>query len=472
MPHTELQRLMHAVLDGEATPAEAEELTRRLAADAAARAEFDSLRRLFADLARLPQKQPPEGLAAAVTSALPGIARANERSDQPFGGSRVLQSTPDEIRIRHGRPAPVPPTTTRTRFTMNNPHPPYSAPRKALLGGGIAIAAGLIVWHFGFDPATRSEDVAGTIAAAERYRAPQEAGDVKLGDQSLAQLMQNDAFVKLIRDPQVQALAREPGFVEAARLMKDNPDLARMFATYAEPAKVALAQPELAKVMAENAEAAARVQLVADLAARVRASAEAEKLVAGNAELERYMKLVAELGKIAPWGGNVAADRAIALNAETAERFAKLTADLERVAKNVDLNKLAAQNADLERFAKANEDAMRFAKKYVEVSKVLAGNQDVARLANLNADAARFFVMNAEAARVLAARPDVARVVAAYPDAAVRMMSSPEAARLLNNPEAARMALVADATGRVADSTGRVADSTGRVADETGRVAR
>ena len=44
---SELDRLMHTVLDGEATPAEAAELDRQLAADPAARQRFDDLKRLF-----------------------------------------------------------------------------------------------------------------------------------------------------------------------------------------------------------------------------------------------------------------------------------------------------------------------------------------------------------------------------------------------------------------------------------------
>jgi anti-sigma factor RsiW len=71
MNNSELVRLMHAALDGEATPAEALELDRQLAADPAARTRFEDLKQLFEALRRVPKMFPPEGLVAAVTTAIP-----------------------------------------------------------------------------------------------------------------------------------------------------------------------------------------------------------------------------------------------------------------------------------------------------------------------------------------------------------------------------------------------------------------
>ena len=71
MKITELTELMHAVLDGEATPDEARELERRLAADPAARADSTTSARLFDELSRVPKAYPPEGLVASVMAALP-----------------------------------------------------------------------------------------------------------------------------------------------------------------------------------------------------------------------------------------------------------------------------------------------------------------------------------------------------------------------------------------------------------------
>ena len=60
MNSSERARLMHAVLDGEATEAEARELDRLLAAEPTARTEFEHLRRLFDGLSRMPKAFPPE----------------------------------------------------------------------------------------------------------------------------------------------------------------------------------------------------------------------------------------------------------------------------------------------------------------------------------------------------------------------------------------------------------------------------
>ena len=60
-------RKMQAVLDGEATPEETREIQALLARDAQARAEYESLERLFAALRDVPQAHAPEGLLAAAT---------------------------------------------------------------------------------------------------------------------------------------------------------------------------------------------------------------------------------------------------------------------------------------------------------------------------------------------------------------------------------------------------------------------
>src|SRR5687768_967972 len=53
----------------------------------------------------------------------------------------------------------------------------------------------------------------GTISPAERHVDSQiGAGDVTLGDTSVAQLMQTDAFELMTKDPNFRALAASPGF--------------------------------------------------------------------------------------------------------------------------------------------------------------------------------------------------------------------------------------------------------------------
>src|SRR5689334_16464592 len=54
---------------------------------------------------------------------------------------------------------------------------------------------------------------AGTITPAGRYVSSQiNDHDVTLGDQSVAQLMQTDAFELMVKDPNFRALASDPNF--------------------------------------------------------------------------------------------------------------------------------------------------------------------------------------------------------------------------------------------------------------------
>jgi len=458
MRFTELQPLMYAVLDGEATPDEAAELERQLAGNPAARTEFEQLRHLFDDLARVPLKHPPEGLVASVQAALAGIPPSGAGAIQLSPAFRVLAGHPGAIDMRGDSPLKQrhQPSSPQRSLPMTQPHPPYSAKRKAMVGGGLAIVAALIVWQFGFDATVRSEDVAGTIVPAQRYRAPQGAADIKLGDQSIAQLMQNDAFVKLIRDPQIQALAREPGFVEAARILQSNPEAARIMIQYAEATKKALASPEMLKAMEQNAEAARAVERAAAAAVALQVSPEAQKLLAENRALERYVSYLASMDKTAAFRqmDRMEASRVIALNAEQAQRFAEQSAAMEKAVNLQALEKRAAESAALERYMKASVDASRMAEKYAAAAKVLAAHSDAAQLIAMNAEAARVLMFNPEAAKVLAQSPEAMRALLAYPDATRAMLAAPDASRaLLQNPEAARLALQAAAAERSAERT-------------------
>jgi hypothetical protein len=456
MRFTELHPLMHAVLDGEATPAEAAELERQLAASPAARAEFEQLRHLFDDLAGVPARHPPEGLVASVQAALGGIPLSGEPASQLSTAFRVLAGHPGAIRMQADSPLrqqdqPIPPPRS---LTMTQPHPPYSAKRKAMVGGGLAIVAALIVWQFGFDSTIRSEDVAGTVVPAQRYRAPQGAAEIKLGDQSMAQLMQNDAFVKLIRDPQIQALAREPGFVEAARILQANPEAARVMIEHAEATKKALASPEMLRAMEYNAEAARAVERAAAAAIVLQASPEAQKLLAENRALDRYVTYLASMDKTAAFRqmDRMEASRVVALNAEQAQRFAEQSAAMEKTVNLQALEKRAAESAALERYMSASADASRMAEKYAGAAKALAAYPEAAQLIAMNAEAARVLMLNPEAARMLAQSPEAMRALLAFPDATRAMLAAPEASRaLLQNPEAARLALQAAAAERNVD---------------------
>src|SRR5436190_14875226 len=104
LKHSPLTELMHAVLDGEASDAEARELEVRLAADPAARAEFGDWKRLFGALGAVPKEHVPEGLVASIAAAMPETPGARGAASQPFPGRRVLgqtlfgKSNPDPLR--------------------------------------------------------------------------------------------------------------------------------------------------------------------------------------------------------------------------------------------------------------------------------------------------------------------------------------------------------------------------------------
>lgn len=453
MGFTELQPLMHAVLDGEASPDETAELERRLAASPEARAEFERLRRLFDDLAGVPRRHPPEGLVAAVQAALPGIPQKPAQAIQLSPASRVLRAPAGGIDLGGDSPLkqqhqPGPPQRS---LPMTQPHPPYSAKRKTMIGGGIAVVAALIVWQFGFDSTIRSEDVAGTVVPAQRYRAPQAAPDIKLGDQSLAQLMQDDAFVKLIRDPQIQALAREPGFVEAARILQNSPEAARVMIQYAETAKRALASPEMLQAMERNAEAQYAVERAAEAARALRASPEAQKLLLENRALERYVSYLASMEKSAAFRqmDRMEASKVMALHAEEAQRFAAQSVAMEKAINLQALERRAAESVALERFLRARADASRLALQYADAAKALNAHAAAAQLVAMNAEAARVLMSSPEAAKMLAQSPEAMRALLAYPDATRVMLAAPDASRaLLQNPEAARLALQAAAAER------------------------
>src|SRR5437868_2447659 len=178
MTDTTLQELMHAVLDGEASAAQARTLDKALASDPTARVRFEELRRLFRTLEQVPELSPPSHLVHTVT------ARA-VLPRQPFRWSRVNELLMDLF---------------MGDMTMKN---------KRVVWVGISLAAVAIIagGYYVFD-LPPPQDLSGTVAPAQRYRAPQiQAQDVKLGDQGAAQLLQNEAVDKLVKDPAFQKLA-------------------------------------------------------------------------------------------------------------------------------------------------------------------------------------------------------------------------------------------------------------------------
>lgn len=147
--------------------------------------------------------------------------------------------------------------------------------RKSSLAGNLAAVVATVAIALGTVGIARADDVHGGIVAAERYRAPQPSTqDVRLGDQSLVQLLQNDAFLKVAGDGDIQQLVAEPGFLAASRLLRDHPETARqilsgrvaaqsdeaarVLSRHATAARLLLAHPDATRVMLRNAETVER----------------------------------------------------------------------------------------------------------------------------------------------------------------------------------------------------------------------
>ena len=189
MTPDQLTERMHAVLDGTATPVEAQALDAALAGNAEAAEEFASWKAMFATMHALPMAHPPEGLVAAVTARLPAAAR-----EKSFSADGQL-SAPDFVfasgQTRTTRFSTGLRTFFRrsTRSDSTEGHGHMNTNRKIWTGGAIAVVAlGVVIFATGYPP--KPADVTGTVVPAERYRAPQSGADaIKLGDQNAGKLV-------------------------------------------------------------------------------------------------------------------------------------------------------------------------------------------------------------------------------------------------------------------------------------------
>jgi len=175
MKITPITELMHAVLDGEATAEETRELQRALAADPAARSEFDELKRLFDELATVAMAYPPEGLVSSVIASLSQQARSEDGIRQPFTAPRVsgsnFRDAPDSGSGRSARDSGDSQQWPNFR-SKEMSEQKGSSKRKIWIGGAIAAAAVVLVMSSGIDFPPGSKDTSGTIVPATRYRAP------------------------------------------------------------------------------------------------------------------------------------------------------------------------------------------------------------------------------------------------------------------------------------------------------------
>ena len=167
-------RLMHAVLDGEATPDEARELDRLLEADPALRGRFGEWRAMFEAMGRVSPAYPPEGLVAAVMANIPHSPAGP--GSQLTARSRVIGVTSDPHRV-------IPETSASILRTPRAMAPPGgmmsdqqelpSSKRKIWIGAGIAAVAVIVVGGYALDVPPGSKDAVGTIVPAPRFAAPQ-----------------------------------------------------------------------------------------------------------------------------------------------------------------------------------------------------------------------------------------------------------------------------------------------------------
>ena len=84
--------------------------------------------------------------------------------------------------------------------------------KKFLLSGAMIAVVAVAAYGLGrvYPPMGPS---AGTVTPADRYVSSQiQEEDVTLGDTSVAELMQTDAFDLLVHDPDLRAFAASPGF--------------------------------------------------------------------------------------------------------------------------------------------------------------------------------------------------------------------------------------------------------------------
>ena len=82
----------------------------------------------------------------------------------------------------------------------------------------IGVAALAAVAYFGMNNPP-GDEVAGTVAPAERYRAASD-NEIQLGDESIQEVMQSDAFARLVADDAFRDAMRS---ADTVRRTADNP---------------------------------------------------------------------------------------------------------------------------------------------------------------------------------------------------------------------------------------------------------
>ena len=383
MNRTELIERIQAVLEGVASPEEVLELERAVAADPLACAEYEQWQRLFLALDRVPKATPPEGLVAAISAAAARRLGAARGADQLFEHPNVLG---DRHPDRRGAASRIRATFRRMsrsdlpveRETMSEEQRIGFGNRKVWFGTAAAVLA-VGVAMVAFDIPPRSQDVVGTIAPAERYRAPQDSTEaVKLGDQTIAQLMQNDGFDKMIKDPQMKALSQDASFRMLSQVLAKSPQAGRLI----------LANVEASKAASENVALA--------------------QAILGNVEASR-LALAA-----------VQADRTVDAGARTAAMIAAMSTQADRtpslVAQRAELAQMMAGKLEASRSIMQSVEASRAVVEHMDMARVMLGNVEASRML-LSTEAGRTALNSAEAGLMMqkaeASRTQLERAVSA-----------------------------------------------------------
>lgn len=201
---------MDAVLAGEASAAEREELDRLCAADPAVRQRKESRAALFASLRRARMVEPPPDLRESILEAV--------RLETARAGKSEEADVPTGLWARMFNP-------NQRRSQMSN--------KRWILGGAVALAA--VVAFVALRSPNRATNAQGTIGAANRYQSEQvSSGDVSLDSPQIAAFLQSDTFRKLASSPSFREAAKSDAFnrfvaSDGLRDASAKYDLARVF---------------------------------------------------------------------------------------------------------------------------------------------------------------------------------------------------------------------------------------------------
>lgn len=346
--------------------------------------------------------------------------------------------------------------------------------RRYLMSGALVVAIAAGAYGIGrvYPPLGPS---AGTIAPADRYvNAQVGAKDVTLGDTSVAQLMQTDAFEVMSKDKNFRALAADPGFASIAgnaRLMQAVAADPRAYAEMAKSPEMFKSALRAASMMSADAASKGPEAIVAQAMAGNQAAfrsfardpgmlqmmAQHAVAVGALAVDARVLNAVAlDAGLLSRMADNpnalVAAMRnpgaypALAKNAEAYSILARDKGALNALVSDAGLLTAMAQNGPAFRNL-AHDASMQ--PQMLAAMRGMAMKADAFRAASRNAEAltvaARrsdaLVAQSMQAQMAAAARgTDAARVAQAYPVAMAAMAANPGMfANLLNNTAAMRV---------------------------------